>query len=540
MFRGSWFIMDDFRMRPNLTLSYGLRHEFQSHLVDKLNFAPRAGVAWLPFKSRKTVIRAGAGIFFDRLSNGNYENAIRFNGVTQQSFTLRPAIFDPDNLPIGGQQVSSRGRTTQILDPNLKAPYSFNVSVSVEQQLPKGLVGSLTYFQDRGIHQFRRRNINASRLIPDPNDPSKQIFIPPPDPLGGNVYELESSARSLTNRLDFGLNRRLGRVVAFGRYSLGWMNSDSGGIPADNYDLRLEWGRASGDRRHSGSIGSFMTLPKGFRMQLTLNASTGAPFNITTGFDDNRDGSVNDRPVGLIRNANLTPDFYSQQVFDRPICVPGTSTKFIGGIVQCVNSAGAPSGQIKLRQFLTESYPNGVIAQGPGNFNVTTSLSKTFGFGKRESNGQQVQVVDQNGQEVGGGRGGAAGRGGGGGGRGGGGGGRGGGGGGGGGGGRGSGGGGRGGDGGFGGGGRGGGGGFGGGGRGGGGGGVLIGGPGGPGGFGGAEGSRYNITFTIGGTNRLNHVNVGQYSGTLGTPFFGLPSSAAAARQMDFNIRFSF
>src|SRR5262245_15300566 len=169
MFRGSWFILDDFRMKPNLTLSYGLRHEFQTHLVDKLNFAPRLGVAWLPFKSRKTVIRAGAGIFFDRLSDGNYENTIRFNGVTQQSFTIRNAIFDPNidpnNLPPGIQQGSSRGRTTRKLDPNLRAPYSLNVSVSVEQQLPKGLVGSITYFQDRGIHQFRTRNINASRLI---------------------------------------------------------------------------------------------------------------------------------------------------------------------------------------------------------------------------------------------------------------------------------------------------------------------------------------------------------------------------------------
>src|SRR5262245_64411371 len=104
MFRGSWFIMDDFRMRPNLTLSYGLRHEFQSHLVDKLNFAPRFGLAWSPFKDRKTMIRGGAGLFFDRLNGGNYANTIRFNGDTQESFTIRNAVFDPNNLPVGGQQ----------------------------------------------------------------------------------------------------------------------------------------------------------------------------------------------------------------------------------------------------------------------------------------------------------------------------------------------------------------------------------------------------------------------------------------------------
>ncbi len=68
----------------------------------------------------------------------------------------------------------------------------------------------------------------------------------------------------------------------------------------------------------------------------------------------------------------------------------------------------------------------------------------------------------------------------------------------------------------------------------------MIGGPGGPGGFGGAEGSRYNITFSLNVTNLLNRVNFGQYSGTLGAPYFGIPSSAAAARQMEFNVRFSF
>jgi len=509
MFRGSWFITDDFRVSPSLTLSYGLRHEFQAHLVDKLNFAPRAGIAWSPFKSRKTTIRGGIGIFFDRLSNGNFENTIRFNGVTQESLTIRNAIFNPANPLSGGQQAPPRSQTTRILDPNLNAPYSFNASVSVEQQLPKGLVGTFTYFQDRGIHQFRTRNINAP--YPDPNNPTQLIQLP-----GGIIYQLESSARSITNRLDFGLNRRMGRMTAFGRYSLGFMNSDSGGIPANNYDLRSEWGRAGGDRRHNAFIGSFLTLPKGFRLNLTMNASSGAPFNITTGFDENRDGSVNDRPVGLGRNANLTPNFYAQQLFDRKVCVPGSSAKFSGGSVLCINSAGAQSPQISLREFLTQFYPNGVIAQGPGNFNVTTSLSKTFGFGKRNGNGLQAQAGQNAGGEGGQGGGGRGG------------------------GGRGAGG------------GRGGGGdgGRGGGGGGGGGGGsprMMGGGPGGmvmmggPGGFGGgAEGSRYNVTFTINVSNLFNRVNFGQYSGTLGSSFFGLSSSSAPARQMDFNVRFSF
>lgn len=60
------------------------------------------------------------------------------------------------------------------------------------------------------------------------------------------------------------------------------------------------------------------------------------------------------------------------------------------------------------------------------------------------------------------------------------------------------------------------------------------------GGFGGAESSRYSITFQLRVTNLINRVNFGAYSGTLGSAFFGIPSSASAARQLDMNVRFNF
>jgi hypothetical protein len=67
---------------------------------------------------------------------------------------------------------------------------------------------------------------------------------------------------------------------------------------------------------------------------------------------------------------------------------------------------------------------------------------------------------------------------------------------------------------------------------------------GGPGGVfigpGGSENSRFNLTFQVGVTNIFNRVNFGQYGGTLGSAFFGIPSSAGNARQFEFNIRFNF
>jgi uncharacterized membrane protein YgcG len=483
MFRGSWFINDDWRVSQSLTLSYGVRHEFQNYLDDKINFAPRFGFAWSPFKSRKTTFRGGGGIFFDRLGNGAIQNSLRYNGLLQQSYTVRVgAIFAPttaEALRLNANQLGNpAAQTLRPLADDLKAPYDINGSIAVEQQLPKGIVGTVTYNFFRGVNQFRTRNINApTGFAPNPTNPAQLIPICP-DPSCGVIFQTESSALNETNRITFGFNRRAGRLVLFGNYNLSWIRSNGEGTPADNYNLASEWGRSSGDRRHSFFTGGFITLPKNFRLQTNVNANSGSPFNIVTGRDDNLDGTVNDRPFGLARNADLLPSFYSLPTFDRPII----SNQTCGNV-----SKGS---QVTLRNYLQSCYPDGVRAQGPGSFNVNMSLSKTIGFGKRASNNMQAQ----GGNAGGGGRGGGGGM-------------------------------------------RGGGGGM----RGGG---PMVVGMGGGGpmmmGMGGGESARFNITFQVGVTNLFNRVNFGNYSGTLGSSFFGIPSSAGNARQLNFDVRFNF
>lgn len=493
MFRGSWFVGDDWRIQPRLTISFGLRHEFQTHLQDKLNFAPRFGIAWSPFKSGKTTIRAGGGIFFERLRNTSYENSIRYGGgaALQQSSQVTNAIFastaEQALIVNAAQLTSSQSTTLRPLDPNLVAPYDINTSLSLEQQLPKGLIGSVTYLFTRGIHQFRTRNINApladpahpGQFIPDPSRPGQFLR---PIAGAGQIYQYEASALNTSNQVRFNINRRMGRAMMFGGYTLSWIRSNGEGSPADNYNLITEWGRSNADSRHSVFSGNNFTLPKGFRLGMMINASSGRPFNITTGLDTNKDGQQTERPIGLDglpiqRNSTLSPSLYGTAQFNRLICPPGKT---------CVTLAD----RVNLGTWLQQTYPNGVDAQGPGNFQVSMDISKTFGFGKTNNNNAQNQ----------------GGRGGNGGGRGG---------------------------------GNAGGGGMGGGMRGGPGGGMM-GGPMMMGGFGGSEGSRYSLTLQLRVTNVFNRVNYGNYSGTLGSAFFGIPSSASAARQLDMNVRFNF
>src|SRR5581483_2455152 len=484
----SWFINDDFRLNQAFTLSLGLRHEFQTHLDDRMNFAPRVGIAWSPFKDRKTTFRAGGGIFYQRLSDNTYALSLRYNGLTQQSIVIDNPLYNPNYKPgdpfplAGGSTLNVQNSIIRTLDPNLQAPYTISFNGSVERQLPYGLVGSATYIYSRGVHQYRSRNINA------PLPGTITLATPDgvrPDPTQGNIFQVESSAKSIYQGFQFRLDRRMGRLfTVFSNYSLSFAHNDSEGTgttPANNYDLRSEWGPSSFNRRHSLFIGGRVSLPKGITLAPFIMASSGGPFNITLGQDLNRDTSFNDRPAGINRNSDLPASLYSQLTFcstGRPdLASPGTC---IGG-----QTYG---------DYLAANFPNGVHAIGPGALNVNLNVSKTWGFGKRP------EAAAQDGQGGRGGRGGG-GRGGGGGG------------------------------------GRGGGGGMRGGGMGGFGGGGM-----GPGGFGGggAEGSRYTVQLSAQITNLLNRVNFSQYSGTLTSPYFGASSSASAARQFELNLRFSF
>lgn len=496
-YEASLFVQDDIRLRPSLTLSAGLRYEFQSHLQDKLNFAPRLGVAWTPTKDKKTVIRTGGGIFFNRLNGSLYENTIRFDGEQLQSIVIRNPVFDLVN-PLGanaGSTVLPSRSITRMLDPTLQAPYTIYFQSSVEHQFPGGIFGSLTHIYARGVHFFRTVNINA----PFPGTLLR------PDPTEGNIYDLESIANSRYNGFMFRGDRRFGRNLAlFVNYTLSWTNSDAdgpGSLPANSYDLHPEWGPAFTDRRNFLNITGQISLPHGFRLTPFILASSGGPFNIQTGQDDNLDTAINDRPAGINRNSDLPASLY-------PL-IPN----------RCISNCGAGQTPVLLRDFLETNYPDGVHAVNPGSFNVNLSVSKTFTFGKGGSRmaqngpgpqqdsttpeGQDQPSPDSQGTGGQGGQGGrggaAAGRGGPGGGLG----------------------------------GRGGGG-FGG--RGGGG----FGGRGGGRGNNTSEGSRYNIQISAQFTNLLNHVNPGPFSGVLTSPFFGLSSTAGAARHVDFSFRFSF
>src|SRR2546423_12879959 len=305
------FIQDDWRARPNLTLSAGLRYENQSNIHSNLNFAPRVAFAWSPgaggSRQPKTVIRGGFGVFYDRFNESFTLSAIRFNGTNQQQFIVpyvvlpngQPAFTFPNVPSIATLEAFKIPQTLRRVAPDLQSPYTMQSAISVERLLPYKITLSVTYINARTLHLLRSRDINAP--LPGTFDPLHPALIRRPDPTQGDIFEYESTGRLNQNQLIVQINNRFNqKLTLFGNYTLNRVRSDSDGaftFPMNSYDLSNEYGRAAFDIRHRVFFGGSIGAPWGLRLNPLIVFFSGRPFNITTGVDANGDLQYNERPA---------------------------------------------------------------------------------------------------------------------------------------------------------------------------------------------------------------------------------------------------
>jgi Carboxypeptidase regulatory-like domain len=359
-FDAGLYIQDDFHFKPNITLSYGLRFESQNNLGDHADLAPRVGFAWgLGAKAKggapKIVLRGGFGIFYDRFTYDLVLQQERLNGVTQQQYVVtNPGFFvndipNPTSLPVG------TAPTIYQPNGNLRTPAIMQTGVSVERQLTKNANLSVTYLTSRGTHQFFTENINAPECSALPCDTTTA-----PRPLGGsdNIYQYQSEGVFKQNQLIINSSVRIGaKLSLFGYYTLNYANSDTGAgagsFPSLDNDISLDYGRSAFDIRHRVFFGGTISLPHAFRLSPFMTASSGTPYNITTGQDLNGDSIFNDRP-SFASGASI-----ASNVVD---------TRF--GAFNTVPQAGEHLVPVN---YLT----------GPGRFVMNLRISKTFGFGQK-------------------------------------------------------------------------------------------------------------------------------------------------------------
>lgn len=299
------FFQDDWRVRQNFTVSTGLRYEKQTNAGDSLNFAPRIGVAYSFMDSAgiaSTVVRAGFGVFFERIGEGLSLDEVRFDGERQVQYIVPRPLFFPRIPTTGELQSFQRPSSVRQLEA-LANPYQIQGTISVERQLPYGITGSFVYLWSRGVHQLRTRNINAPVVING---------IPGPRPYGfeaGDIFQVEATGFTRRDQLRVSVNKRGGRATFFATYALGWSRGDtdgSGTQPAYSYDLSSEFGRASDDSRHSIFVGTFLQAPWGVTISPFVVYRSSRPYNITIGRDLNGDSVFTDRPaVGSLFDTDL-------------------------------------------------------------------------------------------------------------------------------------------------------------------------------------------------------------------------------------------
>src|SRR5262245_52530993 len=273
------FFQDDVRLRSDFNLTLGVRYGWQSNLDDMNNFAPRLAFTFAP-GGQKTVLRGGVGIFYERLRETITQQSLLFGGARIRELVIpNPSFPDPGVTSAASQPPPSIVRVA----PDIEAPYVTQASLAIERKLWSGMQLSVDYVALRGKSLLRSRNINAplpaTGLRFDPN------FL--------NINQVESSASMRSDALSATLQGRIGgRFKGMAQYTNSRTTNDTGGafsLPANNFDLAPEWSRADCDQRHRFNFSGRLKTPLDFTLGARLALASGVPFNITTGFDDNRD-----------------------------------------------------------------------------------------------------------------------------------------------------------------------------------------------------------------------------------------------------------
>jgi hypothetical protein len=287
----------DLRPADSIGIVAGLRYDWQSQLADANNIAPRVSFAFAP-SGQGFVVRGGAGMFYRSLSESAVTRSLLFGAGGLQDTTIAAPVFP---LPPSAVPFQSADLNIWRLDPDLRAPMTTQATIGVERLLWRRTTVALEWLDMRTSGAFRTRDINA---------PAAGSGVRP-DPTRLSVNQIEAAGTSHTNSLTATFRGYLVGFKGSAQYTLSRTIDDASGVfdlPADNDDLAVERGRADFDRRHRFSLaGTYEWAQDRMRLATVLTMASGAPFDVTTGADDNGDLVVNDRPAGVTRNTGVGP-----------------------------------------------------------------------------------------------------------------------------------------------------------------------------------------------------------------------------------------
>ena len=288
--------------------------------------APRFGLAYSP-GDHKSVIRAGFGIYYDRIPLRATSNALQRDGSKYVVVQLAPAqagapVF-PKVLGVQPSTLLTKPNITRI-DPHIETSYSEQANFQFERELPRSAVISIGYIHLHTLHIILSRNVNVPTVPASAGVPN----LGRPDPNWGNISRYESSGDAYYDGLVVSFNKRATNWASLrASYTLSRTRDDAGNFffstPQNNFDIRADLGLSDNDQRHRLVVSGTLQAPArsqdqswrralhGFQMSYIFTYASRLPFNILLGNDRNFDTSNNDRPVGVGRNTGQGFDYAS-------------------------------------------------------------------------------------------------------------------------------------------------------------------------------------------------------------------------------------
>ncbi len=372
VFDGAAFIQDDWKFNPRLTLSGGLRWESQNHVSDHSDWAPRFALAYAldgkGGKQAKTVLRAGYGIFYDRLGIGNFLTINRSilqsqytinaqnGGVTADCFNAAFNGFigtDQNVQNTCGTGTGGAARSKYEVNPSYHSPYTQQFGASIERQITKVQTATLTYLHSQGVHQLVEINANA----PDANGAKS-------DASSGPVYQYLPEGIYRQDQLILNTNARFSpNFSVFGFYTLSFAHTDGagGGTASNSFNLGQDYGRAAFVSRNQLFLIGNYNARWGIRFNPFLVAQAGRPYDITVANDLNGDSFFNDRPYVAASSE----------------CSSG-ATGFVSTSYGCLDTTASNLNPPAGEKLLAKN-----AGTGPAAVAVNLRISRSFGVGPK-------------------------------------------------------------------------------------------------------------------------------------------------------------
>ncbi len=299
------FVQDQIKVFPRLSLTPGLRYDWQNFLPgDVNNFSPRFSFGLVLNQAHEIVLRGGGGIYYDRIGSGPLLDVARYQDAKLRLLQIS-ANQQPLCYPISDcADVAALPPSIVEKAPGIRTPYQIQDGILIEGKVGEKGNLSVGARMNRGVDVFRSIDLNA---------PLGPFYTTRPDPDYSQVRQMQSAGTQKGSALDINYRGRLNkRFTGFAWYSWSHYGNDTGGIwwfPEQQQDPNADWGPADWEERQHFGIYAMLNPRHILNLGVGVFAHSGNPWTILTGTDAYGDDLFNARPAGVARNSEIGPDY---------------------------------------------------------------------------------------------------------------------------------------------------------------------------------------------------------------------------------------